>query len=108
MTEIMKNIRICSRCTYDETVPRIEFDDAGVCNYCHIHDDLELQFPLGEEGTQLLHKMVAEIKEAGKGKKYDCVVGVSGGCDSTYLLVRMVQLGLRPLAVHFDNTWNSP
>jgi hypothetical protein len=56
----------------------------------------------------MLASMADRIRSAGRGAKYDCVVGVSGGCDSSYLLYRMVGLGLRPLAVHFDNTWNSP
>lgn len=103
-----RNIRVCARCTYDETVPRISFDDAGVCSYCDMHDKLSLEYPTGAEGERRLSDLVEEIKKAGVGKKYDCVVGVSGGCDSSYLLVRMVELGLRPLAAHFDNTWNSP
>lgn len=102
------NIQVCSRCVYDETVPRIEFDEDGVCTYCHLHDDLERQYPIGEEGERRLLDMVAAIKASASGRKYDCVVGVSGGCDSSYLLIRMVELGLKPLAVHFDNTWNSP
>ena len=102
------NIRTCTRCTYDEMVPRITFDADGVCNYCHIHDELDAQYPEGEEGERLLRQLAADIKVSAKGRKYDCVVGVSGGCDSSYLLIRMVELGLRPLAVHFDNTWNSP
>jgi N-acetyl sugar amidotransferase len=102
------NIQICARCSYDETVPRISFDSNGVCNYCHLHDELERQYPTGEEGERRLRASVAEIKASARSRKYDCVVGVSGGCDSSYLLVRMVELGLRPLAVHFDNTWNSP
>jgi N-acetyl sugar amidotransferase len=107
MTKLM-NIKICSRCVYDETVPRITFDSHGECNYCHLHDELDRQYPLGVEGDRQLQNMVDQIKVSARGKKYDCVVGVSGGCDSSYLLVRMVELGLRPLAVHFDNTWNSP
>lgn len=102
------NIQVCTRCVYDETVPRIAFDDFGVCNYCHLHDKLERQYPLGAEGERRLQAMAAEIKAASHGKKYDCIVGVSGGCDSSYLVIRMVELGLKPLAVHFDNTWNSP
>ncbi len=102
------NIQVCSRCTYDETIPRISFDDEGVCNYCDIHDELEAQYPDGIEGQRYLDSLADEIKEDSKGKKYDCVVGVSGGCDSSFLLVKMVELGLKPLAVHFDNTWNSP
>lgn len=103
-----RNIHVCARCTYDETVPRISFDAAGVCNYCDMHDKLSQEYPMGVEGGRRLSDLVAEIKKSGVGKKYDCVVGVSGGCDSSYLLVRMVELGLRPLAAHFDNTWNSP
>jgi N-acetyl sugar amidotransferase len=100
--------RICARCVYDETVPGISFDSDGICNYCRTHDVLELQYPTGEAGTRELEAIAARIKADGSGKKYDCVVGVSGGCDSSYLLYKMVELGLRPLAVHFDNTWNSP
>jgi hypothetical protein len=55
-----------------------------------------------------MDKIAQDIRRAGRGRRYDCVVGVSGGCDSSYLLYKMVELGLRPLAVHFDNTWNSP
>jgi N-acetyl sugar amidotransferase len=101
------NIQVCTRCVYDENVPRIDFDEDGVCNYCSIHDAMEKTYPIGSEGEKILSGMVKKIKQSAKGKKYDCVVGVSGGCDSSYLLVRMVELGLNPLAVHFDNTWNS-
>src|SRR5262249_11555445 len=99
-----RNIQICARCTYDETTPRISFDDAGVCNYCHLHDELSEQYPTGAEGEVKLQEMASDIKKSSRGRQYDCVVGVSGGCDSSYLLVRAVELGLRPLAVHFDNT----
>jgi len=102
------NLQVCTRCTYDQTIPRIAFDTEGVCNYCHIHDELVEQYPDGEEGARQLEQLADEIKAAGKGKKYDCVVGVSGGCDSSFLVIKAIELGLRPLAVHFDNTWNSP
>ena len=98
----------CTRCVYDAAVPGITFDEAGVCNYCAIHDEMDRQYPVGAEGDRLLEAMAGSIRKAGRGKDFDCVVGVSGGCDSSYLLYRMVELGLRPLAVHFDNTWNSP
>lgn len=100
--------RLCTRCIYDDRVPGITFDADGVCNYCRTHDALELQYPMGDEGARRLERMAAQIRSAGRGHKYDCVVGVSGGCDSSYMLYKMVDLGLRPLAVHFDNTWNSP
>jgi len=100
--------KICSRCVYDETMPHITFDESGVCNYCRTQEQLERDYPAGEEGRKKLDAIAAEIKNAGKGKKYDCVVGVSGGCDSSYMVHYIVkELGLRPLAVHFDNTWNS-
>jgi N-acetyl sugar amidotransferase len=100
--------RVCARCIYDESLPGIVFDDVGVCNYCHQHDALHSEYPTGREGEVRLERLVDRMKADGRGKKYDCVVGVSGGCDSSYLLSRMVEYGLRPLAAHFDNTWNSP
>lgn len=105
---LKRNFEICTRCVYDERVPSISFDTAGVCNYCKMHDDLELRYPIGAEGEKILSGIVEQIKRAGAGKKYDCIVGVSGGCDSSYMLHMAVEMGLRPLAVHFDNTWNSP
>jgi N-acetyl sugar amidotransferase len=101
-------LRMCTRCLYDSATPGISFDDAGVCNYCATHDDLERQYLTGARGEATLRGIANEIRSSGRGKEFDCVVGVSGGCDSSYMLYRMVELGLRPLAVHFDNTWNSP
>jgi hypothetical protein len=98
----------CARCVYDANVPGISFGPDGVCNYCAVHDQMDLQYPTGPRGDAILAKMAADVREAGRTREFDCVVGVSGGCDSSYLLYRMVELGLRPLAVHFDNTWNSP
>ena len=100
--------KICSRCIYDDTVPNISFDDEGVCNYCWQIDSLEAEYPTGVEGAARLQKMVDDIKAAGRGKKYDAVIGVSGGCDSSFLVHQMKEMyGLRLLAAHFDNTWNS-
>lgn len=103
----MNNVRCCSRCILDTTVTDIWFDDKGVCKYCYIHDEMDKTHPLGKKGEELLENKIRAIKEDGKGKKYDCIVGVSGGRDSTYTLLTAVKLGLRPLAVHFDNGWNS-
>ena len=100
--------KICQRCISDETIPGISFDGKGICNYCRTHEKLDKEFPTGKQGLTKLKEIVRQIKEAGKGKKYDCIVGVSGGCDSSYLLyMAKEKFGLRPLAVHFDNTWNS-
>ena len=102
------NLQVCSRCIYDERVPAISFNDEGVCNYCHQLDDLVEQYGTGQpEGEARLMKTVKAIKRDGKGKKYDCVIGVSGGTDSSYMVYLAKEWGLRPLAVHYDNTWNS-
>lgn len=98
---------ICTRCILDTTVPEIEFDEKGVCNYCKLHDVLDIEYPKGKKQKELLDKILKKIKKDGKNKKYDCIVGVSGGTDSSYTLYQAVKHGLRPLAVHFDNGWNS-
>ena len=100
-------MKSCSRCLYDETVPNISFDENGVCNYCHIHDQLNQEYPTGEEGKRRLNAIANKIRKDGRGKPYDVIVGVSGGADSSYLVYLAKELGLRPLGVHFDNTWDS-
>lgn len=100
--------QICTRCIYDDSVPNISFDSEGVCNYCRQIDALEAEYPTGGEGEARMQKLVDEMKAAGRGRKYDAVIGVSGGCDSSYLVHQMKEVyGLRLLAAHFDNTWNS-
>lgn len=100
--------QICSRCIFDESTPEITFDEDGVCRYCHQVDKLLEEYGTGrKEGEERLAKIVQEIKASGKNKKYDCIVGVSGGTDSSYMLHWAKKVGLRPLAVHYDNTWNS-
>ncbi|MBI2287958.1 MAG: N-acetyl sugar amidotransferase [Chloroflexi bacterium] len=103
----MNDQQICSRCIYDTSIPDIRFDEKGICNFCHVHDTLDKRFPLDDTGKRELEKLISKIKEEGKNKEYDCIVGVSGGRDSTYTLYLAKKLGLRPLAVHFDNGWNS-
>jgi imidazoleglycerol phosphate synthase cyclase subunit len=104
---VIDDARTCSRCLISVDVPGADIRD-GVCHYCRLHDLMEAQYPTGDKGRAELERMAARLKEAGRGKKYDCILGVSGGCDSSYLAHLLVELGLRPLAVHFDNTWNSP
>lgn len=100
--------RICTHCIMDTTDPDISFDDAGVCNHCHRYETIAARrlIPL-DERPQRLAALVDNIKRNGEGKPYDCVIGVSGGVDSTYVAYLTHELGLRPLAVHFDNGWNS-
>lgn len=100
--------RICSRCIYDERLPSITFDEDNICNYCRMVESLVKQYGTGQEkGMATLNGIVEEIKRKGKNKKYDCVVGVSGGTDSSYMIYWAIKNGLRPLAVHYDNTWNT-
>jgi len=97
----------CSRCILDSTVADIWFDQKDECKYCKIHDELEIIHPINNESHDSLLQIIKKIKKNGKRQKYDCIVGVSGGRDSTYTLLTAKRLGLRPLAVHFDNGWNS-
>lgn len=106
--KINTNITICSKCIYDERVSYITFDQNGVCNYCHQLEKLKKDYGTGtKEGEKKFRKILAQIKKDGKNKKYDCIIGVSGGTDSSYMLYLTKKWGLRPLAVHYDNTWNS-
>ncbi len=103
-----EGVQICTRCIYDERVASIEFDAQGVCNYCHQLDSLSEEYGTGRErGENELDRIFDQIKKAGRGRKYDCAIGVSGGTDSSYLVYLAKKRGLRPLAVHYDNTWNS-
>ncbi len=97
----------CSRCLMDTTVNGITFDEKGECTFCKIHDDLEKKYPLNDSSKHKLNEIISKIKKAGKSKKYDCIVGISGGRDSSYTLFTVAKMGLKPLAVHFDNGWNS-
>ena len=100
--------QICSKCIYDERVGGISFDEYGECNYCKQIDALVLEYGTGtQKGKEKFNKFLAQIKKDGKNKRYDCIIGVSGGTDSSFILHLTKKLGLRPLAVHYDNTWNS-
>jgi len=100
-----KDYRICSRCVMDTSVPEITFNDQGECNFCTEFLARHKEHHAGKSGE--LDQFVAQIKRDGKGKDYDCIVGVSGGVDSSYSLYLAKSLGLRVLAVHMDNGWNS-
>ncbi|MFQ6558120.1 N-acetyl sugar amidotransferase [Pseudomonas sp. Lb2C1-1] len=100
--------KICSRCVMDETDANIKFDEHGVCNHCHKFDDVQsLQLFSGVEGETRLKGIIDKIKREGAGKEYDCIIGLSGGVDSSYLAVKVKDFGLRPLVVHVDAGWNS-
>lgn len=98
----------CVRCVMDTSDPWITFNDEGVCNHCQKYDAYIATIGSPEDRKRKLDKMVAQIKERGMGKDYDCIMGLSGGVDSSYLAWFAVkQLGLRPLVVHVDAGWNS-
>ncbi len=103
------NYRQCSMSVMDNIAdPNITFDEKGVCYYYYEYLEAEKQHVLkGEAGEKKYNEIIAQIKADGKGKKYDCILGVSGGVDSTYLAYLAKQAGLRVLCVHFDNGWNS-
>lgn len=99
----------CKRCILTTKADvDLEFDEEGVCNHCRRYDRLlSTRVVSAATRDQELQALVEQIKAAGHGKEYDCLVGVSGGVDSTYVAYLAKSLGLRPLAVHFDNGWNS-
>ena len=88
---------ICKECLLDNTVGDIWYNEEGKCKYCLIHDELELKHPLGDIGLKNMEAAVEQIKKAGKGKEFDCIVGVSGGRDSSYTLLRMSKTRWRDL-----------
>lgn len=101
--------KICTKTVMDTIGDNdIRFDQNGVCNYYHEYlRKLKIRVPEPMEAESQLLKMVHTIKNDGVGKQYDCIIGVSGGVDSTYTAWLVKKLGLRPLAVHLDNGWNS-
>lgn len=102
------NYRICNRCVMDTTDPDIKFDSKGICNHCHeFKKNLPKRVLFGKEGKDKLNSIINKIKNDGRHKQYDCIVGLSGGVDSSYVAYMCKKLGLRPLAVHLDNGWNS-
>jgi len=103
-----KPYQICTRCIMDTTDPDITFDAQGFCNHCTawFARPAIYNLPPAERARQL-EAVVQEMQRRGHGKDYDCIIGVSGGVDSSYLAMKVKEFGLRPLAVHVDNGWNS-
>jgi N-acetyl sugar amidotransferase len=97
----------CKLGLWDESIPGINIDGEGISNYARIQQHLMKDFPLGVTGNSDWLRITNEIKHKGKGKIYDCIIGVSGGTDSSYLLHITKECGLKPLAVNLDNGWNS-
>lgn len=99
----------CVRCISDSTCPGITFTPQGICNFCQLHDKWAAMYPNNEQGAQIWNQTLKKIKQDGKGKKYDCIIGISGGRDSTYALhLAVTKYKLRPLAVHFNDGFDNP
>lgn len=99
----------CGKCVLDtHDVIDLRLDEQGVCQYCRRFEKEYINNQLREEEKkQRLDAMVKTIRKAGKGKKYNCILGLSGGVDSSYMAYKAKEWGLKPLIVHFDNGWNT-
>ena len=107
----MKNTtyQICTNCVMDITDPNIKFDENGVCDHCHDFEKyVKPHWHPDEKGRNELNAIIKQIKQEGKDKEFDCLLGISGGVDSSYMLhLAIKELGLRPLVFHVDGGWNS-
>ena len=101
--------QICSNCVMDTTDVKIKFDSHGVCDHCNdFFQNVEPNWNTGPSGREALITQIEKIKRDGKNRDFDCIIGMSGGADSSYLLhVAVKEYGLRPLVFHVDGGWNS-
>ncbi len=102
--------QVCTNCVMDTTDSKIIFDDKGMCDHCHnYYDNIIPNWHPNEKGAKELEQILNQIKKDGKGKKYDCIIGLSGGVDSSYLAyVAKEKWGLRPLIYAVNTGWNLP
>ncbi len=109
MREKNRNYQICKNCVMDTTDSKIKFDEKGVCDHCNtFYKEILSKWNTDDIGDKALKEIVKKIKKEGKSKDFDCLMGMSGGIDSSYLLYIMVKkYGLRPLVFHVDAGWNS-
>ena len=99
----------CKRCIQDLSVPGLYFDSSGVCNFCHLHDMMEKEYPNDHRGQNKLASLFQKFKKSTRNKKYNCIIGISGGRDSTFLLWLLVKKWkITPLAVHFNDGFDNP
>ena len=105
----MREYQICTNCVMDTSDSRIKFDENGVCDHCNdFQINVKPNWYPNEEGLKRLESTVSKIKEDGKDRDFDCLLGMSGGVDSSFLLhLAVKELGLRPLVFHVDGGWNS-
>lgn len=104
-----RNYQICTNCVMDTSDSRIVFDERGVCDHCNdFHENVLPNWHTDEKGYSKLEGIMQKIKTSGKGKDFDCLLGISGGVDSSYMLhLAVKEFGLRPLVFHVDGGWNS-
>lgn len=111
MSKLMsdREYQMCTNCVMDTTDSNIVFDDKGICDHCNTYyKNIKPNWHTDERGEREIKAIVEKIKKEGKGKDFDCIMGMSGGIDSSYLLYLAVKkLGLRPLVFHVDAGWNS-
>ncbi|MEY3663865.1 MAG: hypothetical protein RLZZ153_47 [Pseudomonadota bacterium] len=108
MTPVQNGYQVCQSCVMDTSDPLITFDAAGVCSHCQKFHSVTRKgwFP-NEAGGEKISQMIELIRSRGRGQDYDCILGLSGGVDSSYLALKIKDWGLRPLVVHVDAGWNS-
>ncbi len=99
--------KICKKCIMDSSDPEITFNKNGICNHCMRYDEVISSRINIYDKDKKVKKLVDKIKKSSSASEYDCIIGVSGGVDSTYVAYLCKELGLKPLAIHFDNGWNS-
>jgi len=104
-----RSYQICSNCVMDTSDSKIKFDERGFCDHCNdFYNNILPNWHTGERGSTELTQIVQKIKKEGAGKDFDCILGMSGGVDSSYLLhLAVTELGLKPLVFHVDGGWNS-
>jgi asparagine synthetase B (glutamine-hydrolysing) len=105
----MNTHRICTNCVMDTTDSAITFDARGLCDHCNVfYSRVQPHWHTDERGKAELDGMVETIRKSGKGRDFDCIIGMSGGIDSSYLVYAAKEImGLRPLVFHVDAGWNS-
>ncbi len=101
--------QVCVSCVMDTSDPNIKFDSIGVCDYCHNYRSyIEPDWNHGLDHDGALSRLAVQIKKSGEGKDFDCIIGLSGGLDSSYAAyVAKEKMGLRPLLFHVDAGWNT-
>jgi len=105
----MKEYKICNRCVMDTSDCEITFDENGNCNHCNNYFNRVAGMAYqGEKSDKEFDALIETMKKKGRNSKYDCVIGISGGVDSTYVAYLAKERGLRVLLVHLDNGWNNP